>query len=477
MASSPGAFKGPPQSIRPCVPIEAAPFPARNDMIDGKPRAPHPDRRPSAPRVGRWTWRRALALTLVLSVLSAAVGGVGGFLYGQTQSVGSPRNMLASLTGLWSDAGQLRHTADFDVLEEAVAILEDEFIGELPGDDVLNQAAIEGVLADLEDRYTFLLRPEQAALEASDTSGQFGGIGSMVEWSEEDLAVRITEPFPGSPAAEAGLVVGDLIITVDGEPVSELGMSGTIAKVRGPVDTEVALGVRRDGEEFELAIVRAIIEMPTTSHELIGPDASIGYVRLHTFNALAADKLRDVIKDFEDAGVAGMILDLRGNGGGLLDVSVEVAGLMAGRGLVVSQKYTDGREEEHRAKNRAVLSRDTPLVVLVNRSSASASELVSGALQDKGRAILIGEPTLGKGSVQVTHMLADESQIRVTNSLWYTPEGRSINGEGLEPDVLIERVEHGEMPEAADSDEDADPYIEAALRHFSDLQAAVGRDS
>ena len=253
-------------------------------------------------------------------------------------------------------------------------------------------------------------------------------------------------------------------------------MSGTIAKVRGPVDTEVALGVRRDGEEFELAIVRAIIEMPTTSHELIGPDASIGYVRLHTFNALAADKLRDVIKDFEDAGVAGMILDLRGNGGGLLDVSVEVAGLMAGRGLVVSQKYTDGREEEHRAKNRAVLSRDTPLVVLVNRSSASASELVSGALQDKGRAILIGEPTLGKGSVQVTHMLADESQIRVTNSLWYTPEGRSINGEGLVPDVQIERVEHGEMPEAADSDEEADPYIEAALQHFAGLQAAVGRD-
>lgn len=438
-------------------------------MIDGKPRAPQTDRQSSVSRGSRWTWRRALVLTLVLSVLSAAVGGVGGFLYGQTQSAGTPGNMLASLTGLWSDVGQSRGTADFDVLEEAVAILEAEFIGELPGDDVLNQAAIEGVLADLGDRYTLLLRPEQAALEASDTSGQFGGIGSMVEWSEEDLAVRITEPFPGSPAAEAGLVVGDLVIAVDGEPVSELGMSGTIAKVRGPVDTEVTLEIRRGGEEFELSIVRAMIEMPTTSHELMGPDSSIGYVRLHTFNALAADKLRDVMEGFEDADVAGMILDLRGNGGGLLDVSVDVAGLMAGRGLVVSQKHSDGHEEEHRAKNRAVLSRDTPLVVLVNRSSASASELVAGALQDKGRAVLIGEPTLGKGSVQVTHLLADESQIRVTTSLWYTPKGRSINGEGLVPDVLIEHAEHSEAPEAADLDEDADPYIEAALRYLSGL--------
>ena len=419
----------------------------------------------------RWTWRRVLMLMLVLSVLSAAGGSVGGYLYGKTRPTGIPGSMLASLTGLWSDAGPFRQAADLDVLEEAVAILEEEFIGELPDDDVLNQAAIEGVLADLDDRYTLLLRPEQAALEASDTSGQFGGIGSMVEWSEEDLAIRITEPFPGSPAAEAGLVVGDLVIAVDGEPVSELGMTGATAKVRGPVDTAVRLDIRRGTEEFELVIVRAIIEMPTTSHELIGPDSSIGYVRLHTFNALAADKLRDVIEGFEDAGVEGMILDLRGNGGGLLDVSVEVAGLLAGRGLVVSQKYSDGREEEHRAKHRAVLSWDTPLVVLVNRSSASASELVSGALQDKGRAVLMGEPTLGKGSVQVTHMLADESQIRVTNSLWYTPKGRSINGEGLVPDVLIDRAKHGEASEATDPDEDADPYIEAALRHLSGLRA------
>ena len=410
-------------------------------------------------------------LTLVLSVLSAAVGGVGGYLYGQAQPTGTPGRMLASLTGLWSDAGQLGRTADFAILEEAIAVLEEAFIGELPDDDVLNQAAIEGVLEDLDDRYTLLLRPEQAALEASDTSGQFGGIGSMVEWSEEDLAVRITEPFPGSPAAEAGLVPGDLVIAVDGDPVSELGMTGTISRVRGPVDTEVRLEIRRGADEFELAIVRAVIEMPTTSHELIGPELDIGYVRLHTFNALAADRLEEVIKEFEDDGITGMVLDLRGNGGGLLDESVEVAGLLAGRGLVVLQKYSDGREEEHRARKRAVLDPDTPLVLLVNRSSASASELVAGAIQDKGRAILIGEPTLGKGSVQVTHMLADESQIRVTNSLWFTPKGRSINGEGLTPDIPIDAAEHGQTPAVDDAGEDADPYIEAALRHLSGLKA------
>ena len=439
-------------------------------MIDGKPRATQTDRRASAKPGFRWTWRRGLVLMLVLSVLSGAGGGLGGFLYGQAQPTGTPGRVLASLTGLWSDAVQFGETADIDVLEEAVAILEDEFIGEFPDDDVLNQAAIEGILADLDDRYTLLLRPEQAALEASDTSGQFGGIGSMVEWSAEDLAVRITEPFPGSPAAEAGLVTGDLVITVDSEPVSELGMTGTISKVRGPVDTEVTLGIRRGAEEFELVIVRAIIEMPTTSHELMGPELDVGYVRLHTFNALAADRLKEVIEGFETANVKGMILDLRGNGGGLLDESVEVAGLLAGRGLVVRQKYSDGQEEEHRAKQRAVLSQDTPLVVLVNRSSASASELVAGALQDKGRAVLIGEPTLGKGSVQVTHMLADESQIRVTNSLWFTPKGRSINGDGLAPDVLIEQAERSEEPETADPDQDADPYIEAALRHLSGLR-------
>ena len=419
---------------------------------------------------------RPLLGIVIISLVCTASGMLGSILYLQFMSPSEPVSALAAVSWLWNpDARQ--HTAkDFSLLKETITILEEQFVGEIPGDDVLNQAAIEGIVAELGDRYTLLLRPAQAALEASRTSGQFGGIGSTVEWNEAHMAVRITEPFPDSPAAKAGLQVGDFIVSVDGTSVSSLGMTGTIGKVRGPVDTAVVLGVRRGTEEFELTVVRAIIEMPTATHALIGPNLETGYLRLHTFNALAPQKIDDAIAEFQKDDITGMILDLRGNGGGLLYEAVEVAGLLAGNGLVVQQRYRDGNQVDHSANSKPSLNRDTPLVILVDRSSASASELLAGALQDKGRAVLIGESTLGKGSVQVNHELDDLSVLRVTNSRWFTPKGRSIAGQGLDPDIPVDRDRALQSADARDADmatEDeveSDPFIEAAFLHFSELR-------
>ncbi len=305
----------------------------------------------------------------------------------------------------------------------------------LPSPEELNKAAIKGIVESLDDPYTYWLSPDSARLATESNQGQFGGIGARVEWDEALSAVRILEVFSDSPAQAGGLQEGDLIQRVDGEAVSALGMTATIIKVRGPVNTEVALQVQRDGEVFDVVLTRSIIETNVLDYKMLGPEHAVGHLKFYSFVNGSGDQMVEALEEMQAAGMEGLILDLRGNSGGLLTEAVQVAGIFGGQRLVVTQRSRDGTEQEHVSDQTALLPSDMPIAVVVDANSASASELVAGAIQDWELGPLVGEVTFGKGSAQTRHPLSDQSELRVTTSLWYTPLDRTIQDVGLEPDI------------------------------------------
>ena len=401
-----------------------------------------------------------VVLAALWSIFMFAGGGVLGFVVGDGPPLFSQYQFSApfQLTRTIQADAEVAEW-DFTIMRETLKILQDEYMGPLPEPEVMMQAAVEGLLEELGDPYTLLLRPELASLNEESMDGEFGGIGARVEWDEELEAVRIVEPFEDSPAWRAGLLRGDLIISVNGEPIAELGIDGAITRVRGPVGTNVVLGIQRGEETWEETVRRDTIEIRITEQRLLGPDESVGYFKLSSFNQKSSGLVRTGLEDLLDSNVDAIILDLRDNGGGLLSESVSIAGMFVGPNLVVTQHMSEEESRQHRASQRAVLPDHVPLVVLVNESSASASEVVSGAIQDWGRGKLIGEPTFGKGSVQTTFRLPDSSQLRVTSARWHTPLGRTIDIEGLTPDLLVEMSEEDYAAER-------DPQLDAALEYL-----------
>lgn len=419
---------------------------------------------PLTPATGRVTLR--LRLLLFTGFLWGAVmfagGAAGGYVIGDGGSL-----------SLWGQyryeppfrivrASEAQTYVDFSLMQEAVGLLQEHHWQPLLSNDELNHTAIQGVLQGLDDPYTNLMEPETARRDAERMKGEFGGIGAHTAWDEELQLIRIVALFPDSPALQGGLQSNDLLTHVDGESISELGMTDTLFKVRGPVGTEVVLGIQRGEESWDVTLVRAVIELPVVEYSLKGEDESVGYVKLTTFNRKSPDKMREALTDVLAQDIEALILDLRNNAGGLLHESVEVAGLFSGPALIVSQQDRDGTEQPYRARRQALVPEQMPLVILVNEASASASEVVAGALQDLERAVLMGETTFGKGSVQTGHTLSDQSLLRITSARWFTPLGRTMDVQGLEPDLRVEMTpEHYEA--------DLDPQLDAALAYISGL--------
>jgi carboxyl-terminal processing protease len=342
------------------------------------------------------------------------------------------------------------------VLQEVWSLVEDEFFGELPSSDERAYGAIRGMLGTLGDDYTSFSEPSIADIRRTDASGSFEGIGAMVSMTEEGI-LQIAQPFKDSPAEKAGLLSGDLVLAVDGVSIEGYGIYEAITLIRGPEGTEVVLTIKRaDEEPFEARIVRARLEIPTVESEML--DGNIGYVSLFEFSTPATSRLQVAIEELFDQGATALIFDLRGNPGGFLDQAVKVSDLFLDEGLVLIERRSDGQEIEF-TSNGDGLAQDIPLVVLVNGGSASASEIVAGAIQDRGRAVLIGETTFGKGSVQLLHMLSDGSELRVTVARWFTPNDHAIHGEGLAPDIEMLLT-----PEDAESDRD--PQLERAIEYL-----------
>jgi len=345
---------------------------------------------------------------------------------------------------------------EFRLFWEAWRIVENDFYRRPIDSKELTYGAIRGALSTLEDENTAFIIPEHIAIIREDLTGTFEGIGALVEMNEDGYLV-IVEPLAGRPADLVGLKAGDLVLEVDGLEIRGMNLIDAVSLIRGPKGTTVRLIIQRQGvlEPFEVEIIRQRIELRTIEYRLLKGD--IGYIRLNEFNSQAPRQLKAALIDLLAENPRGLILDLRDDPGGLVTVAIDVGSEFIAQGVIMSERGKD-REEDHEAQGGG-LATEIPLVVLVNGGSASASEIVAGAIQDYGRGILIGERTMGKGSVQVQHQLSDGSGLRITIAHWFTPHGRLIEGEGLIPDVEVH---------VADEDlaEGLDPQLELAIDYL-----------
>jgi len=345
----------------------------------------------------------------------------------------------------------------FAVFWEAWDIVEREFYRREQLDrEEMVYGAIRGVLESLDDPYTAFVDPTRAAILSEDMRGSFEGIGAVV--TMEDGQLLIVEPLKGKPAEKAGLKRGDVILKVDDTEIKDMSLIEAIALIRGPRGTVVRLTIQREGvdEPFIVELVRERIEIPVIEADLL--DEGIAYVRLYALNRQASQSLRAVLEGLLAQDPVGLILDLRSNPGGFLHIAVEVSSQFIDEGLILVERGKGGAERRHWAL-KGGLATDIPLVVLVNGATASASEIVAGAIQDHGRGVLIGERTFGKGLVQNVHDLSDGSSLRVTVSRWLTPEGRWIEDQGLIPDIEVELTEE-------DLEGDRDPQLERAIEYL-----------
>lgn len=427
--------------------------------------APAASARTATSRGSRFPVMAGVALLLMAATFLIGLGlgfGVGRWTTG---SSARPLPLLSSNNngaGNLGDASSAREVLDDDIeiFWEAMELLYSDFYGDIPPANEMSYGAIRGALNLLDDPNTSFLSPEEANFFRSRIEGSFEGIGARVEWVDELNAVRITEPFENQPAWNAGLRRGDFIVAIDGESTEGLDLTLAVQRIRGEKGSTVVLSIMREGEPepFDVEVVRATIEIPTVMNEMVGEDENIAYVRLNTFNENASKQVKQAVEDLLGNKPEGLIFDLRGNSGGLLREAVAVTSLFIEDSDVLIERFADGSEQTYETKGDTIIS-DLPMVVLVNGGSASASEIVAGALQDMDRAELIGETTFGKGSVQIPHQLSNDGILRVTIARWYTPNDRSIDGTGLEPDMTVEFTEE-------DRDNDLDPQLDAAVEQL-----------
>ncbi len=335
-----------------------------------------------------------------------------------------------------STASPADEEAEFKIFWEAWQTLKAEYYGDdLPDAKNLAYNAIRGVIFGLEDQFTSFVTPSSAKLIEEDATGSFSGIGAVVQLNKQRV-LQISRVYADSPAEKSGLKAGDLITEVDGQSIIGDDLSEQVAKVRGPAGSVVKLTiVRGEDAPFTVEVTRAKIEIKLVESKMIG---DIAYVALSKFDSTTtAQELSAAIQSLLANNPKGLILDLRGNPGGFLDQSIAVADLFLKDGVVLYERTKDGDQRVFRSGDDG-LAQDIPLVVLINGGSASASEIVAGAIQDRERGVLIGEKSFGKGSVQQINRLSDGSQLRVTIARWFTPNDRAIHGEGLEPDITVE---------------------------------------
>ena len=295
--------------------------------------------------------------------------------------------------------------------------------------------AIRGMLASLDDPYTRFMDPREFKEMQIDTSGELTGVGIQLSLDKETKELVVVSPIEGSPASRAGVMPKDVILSIDGKSTKDMSTEDAVKLIRGQAGTTVNLQLRRDGKVVDAPLVRARIELHAVDSQVntSADGTRIGYIRLKQFNANAAKDMADALKKLEGENVQGYVLDLRSNPGGLLMASIAIARQWMDEGVIVSTKTRDGIQDTKRANGRALTQR--PLVVLVNEGSASASEILSGALQDNHRAVVVGEKTFGKGLVQSVRGLSDGSGMTVTIAKYLTPNGRDIHKHGIDPDV------------------------------------------
>lgn len=391
--------------------------------------------------------RTSKAFAFIVVIL-ALVSGVGiGFVGRDTLEARFKQGSVSNES--------LPDDLSYDEVEQVYDSLRTNFDGELSGEALL-EGLKDGLVQASGDPYTEYLDEDEATSFDEGLTGSFTGIGA--ELGKDEQFVVIVSPLSGFPAEEAGLKPRDVIAEIDGENAYDLSITEAVEKIRGPEGTKVKLTiVRNETERLEFEITRAQITIPSVEYEI--REDQIGYLNVSRFGTDTTELVAKAAREFQQKDVKGIVVDLRGNPGGLLDAAVRVASLWIDEGKVVLEEKQSGETVRTlRALGGSVLS-DVPTVVLINEGSASASEILAGALRDQGQATVIGETSYGKGSVQQLIDFGDGSKLKVTIARWYTPSGKNIDEEGIEPDQKVERT-------TEDIEAERDPQLDAALKQL-----------
>lgn len=367
-------------------------------------------------------------IALMLLVLLVAVSFVSGFF--ANDFLETRRN---------KSYAQAQESSSFALFWEAWGHVENNFLGDLPSQQQLTYGAIRGAMNLLQDPYSFFVEPVVREQERESLQGSYGGIGATLVRPEEGGPV-VLQPSTGNPADLAGVLMGDLLLAVDGREITpDMTVQDVAGLIRGEKGTAVVLTVLHSdqSEPIDIEVVRGDILIPSVSYHILPDNDTIGYIQLTRFSGESGNEIADALINLEEQGAEKLILDLRGNGGGLLDAAVDVADHFLDDGVVLYQ-LTRGQEEKTYYASRDGENNQMPLVILIDGGSASSSEILAGALHDRERAILLGSgPTFGKGSVQLVYDLSDGSSVHITASRWFTPDRHPIDGQGLSPDITV----------------------------------------
>lgn len=407
---------------------------------------------------------KRLSLVLLVIFLMWLSFGAGIYLVGRNRIVDElvekETVFLGKLLGKYSEAepGKLTQDVDFDLFWDVWDMIQESYVDkEKLNEKKLFYGALRGLVQAVGDPYTVFMDPKISKEFEEDLSGTFEGIGAEIGMKNDILT--IIAPLPEMPAQLAGLKAGDKVLAIDSESTMGITIDEAVNRIRGERGTEVTLSIAREGVEGlkDIIITRDKIVVASVRTNL--RDDNIYVIEITNFNTDTEDRFNKAVREVIDTNPRGIILDLRNNPGGFLDTAIELASEWVENDIVVVEKYTDDMKFEHLARGRARL-KIFPTVVLVNQGSASASEIVSGALQDYGLAIIVGEQTFGKGSVQTLNNLQDGSSLKITVAKWLTPSGRSINDDGIMPNIELELT-------LEDYEADRDPQFDKAVEILS----------
>jgi len=391
---------------------------------------------------------------IFLTIVFVFASFAGGFLYGKQSGIRSvvPEGEGHVVNRGVSNNEYISEDVDFAMYWDVWNLLKETYLEQPVSEKDLFYGSLAGMLASIDDPYTVFFDPELNDQFMNELSGTFEGIGAEIGIKADRLT--IIAPLSGTPASIAGLQAGDKVYMIDGEDTTGISVDYAVSKIRGPQDSEVVLTIYRNGfdELQDIAIVRDTIEVDSVRWE-IGDD-NIAYIEMSFFNRDTGRLFEDAVQEILTNDVQGIVVDLRNNPGGYLDQAVDVAGHWVEKNTVVIQR-TRGQEQKYPTTSIARL-KDIPTIVLVNAGSASASEIFAGALQDYGLATIIGMQTFGKGSVQDYSGLPDGSAVKITTAEWLTPLRRTINNEGITPDIEIEMT-------TEDFNSDIDPQMNKAV--------------
>ncbi|MFH2105588.1 MAG: S41 family peptidase [Parcubacteria group bacterium] len=392
--------------------------------------------------------------TTYLVIVLLLVSFMAGLYLGRSQPVqNNLREQNVELANLNSNKTE---KVDFNLFWNVWETVEKKYINELDYQKML-RGAITGMVASLDDPYTAYMDPEASQEFQEEITGTFEGIGAEIGIKKNNLT--IISPLPSSPAEQAGIKARDIILKIDDEDATGMNLIEAVSKMRGEKGSQVTLGIIRNGweEAKDITITRDTIEVKSVTWDLKKQNnKSIAYIQLSYFGEDTSVEFKKTVADIMAYEVDGVILDLRGNSGGYLESSIEVGSEFVASGQIVAiEEFSDGQKKEYKAKNGSRLV-TIPTVVLIDEGSASASEIVAGALRDHRQSKLIGLKSYGKGSVQELAHYDDNSSLRVTVAKWLTPSGKNINGEGLSPDVEVDLSDE-------DYNNDRDPQLDKAL--------------